>query len=59
MKLIEYLSEVGSGIMQDLRSIFPMVSEDTVLRDLSDLMDKGIIKKEGKTKASRYIIASR
>ena len=59
MKLIEYLSELGSGVMQDLKSIFPMVSEDTVLRDLSDLMDKGIIKKEGKTKASRYIIASR
>jgi Fic family protein len=59
MKLIEYLSEAGSGVMQELRSIFPMVSEDTILRDINDLMDKGIIKKEGKTKASRYIIASR
>ena len=59
MKLIEHLSEVGSVVTQDLRSTFPMVSDDTILRDLSDLMDKGIIKKEGKTKASRYIIASR
>lgn len=56
MKLIEYLSENGSAIMQDLRSILPMVSEDTVLRDLTDLLDKGIIKKEGRTKAARYIL---
>ena len=59
MKLVEYLSELGSGVMQDMKSVLPMVSEDTVLRDVSDLMEKGIIKKEGKTKASRYIIASR
>ena len=31
-----------------------MVSEDTVLRDLKDLMEKKIIKKRGKTKAARY-----
>jgi predicted HTH transcriptional regulator len=42
--------------MQDLKSTLKMVSEDTILRDLTDLMDKGIIKKEGKTKAARYII---
>ena len=56
MKIVEFLSEVGSGVMQDLKSNFPMISEDTVLRDLTYLMEKGIIKKEGKTKASRYII---
>jgi len=58
MKLIEYLSENGSAIMQDMREVFQMVSEDTILRDLTDLINKGIIEKEGKTKASRYIIAS-
>ena len=58
MKLIEHISDVGSVITQDLHTVLPMVSDDTILRDLSDLMDKGIIKKEGKTKASRYIIAS-
>lgn len=56
MKLVEYLSENGSAVMGDLTSVLPMVSEDTILRDLNDLMDKGIVKKEGKTKASRYII---
>jgi Fic family protein len=56
MKLIEYLSENHSAGMYELKSVLPMISEDTILRDINDLMDKGIIKKEGKTKASRYII---
>lgn len=59
MKLIEYLSDQGSGIMQELRRVLPMVSEDTILRDLRDLNEKGIIKKEGSTKAARYVIANR
>jgi len=59
MKLVEYISENGSAVMQELSKVFKMVSEDTILRDLRDLMNKGIIKKEGKTKASKYIIASR
>lgn len=58
MKLIEYISENGSGVMTELAGIVPMVSEDTILRDLNDLMEKGIIKKQGRTKASRYFIAS-
>ncbi len=57
MRLIEYLSDQGSGNMQELRKVLPMVSEDTVLRDLTDMLKKGIIKKEGSTKASRYVIA--
>lgn len=57
MRLVEYLSDQGSAVMKDLKNIMPMVSEDTVLRDLKDLVDKGIIKKEGATKASRYVIA--
>ncbi len=57
MKLIEYLSENGSAIMHDLRHVLPMVSEDTILRDLRELLEQGIIAKEGSTKASRYVIA--
>ena len=59
MKLIEYLSEKGPSIMQELRKVLPMVSEDTVLRDIKDLSEKRIIKKEGSTKASRYALASK
>jgi Fic family protein len=59
MKLIEYLSENGAAIMQDLKHLIPMVSEDTILRDLRDLMEKGILAKEGSTKASKYVIANK
>lgn len=54
MKLVEYISENGSAIMLELKDVMPMVSEDTILRDVTVLLDKGIIKKEGRTKASRY-----
>jgi len=58
MKLIEYLHENGNVGMKDLKELMPMISEDTVLRDLKDLMKKGIIEKEGSTKASSYRIKS-
>jgi len=56
MKLAEYLSENNSAVMQELKEVLSMVSEDTVLRDLKDMMEKGIIRKEGSTKASRYYL---
>ena len=56
MRLVEYLSDRGSAPMKDVKSVIPMVSEDTILRDLNDLMDKAIIKKEGRTKAAMYMI---
>lgn len=59
MRLVEYLSEQGSAIMREIKDVLPMVSEDTVLRDLRDLIEKGILKKEGSTKAARYVIANR
>lgn len=59
MRLIEYLSDQGGTGMGELKKVLPMVSEDTVLRDLRDLMDKGIVKKEGSTKASRYVIVNK
>lgn len=59
MRLVEYLSDKGSGIMVELQKVLPMVSVDTILRDLKDLMKKGIIKKEGRTKAARYIIVTK
>ena len=59
MRLFEYLTDQGSANMQELRRILPMVSEDTILRDVRELLDKGIIKKQGSTKASRYVIADR
>jgi Fic family protein len=59
MRLVEYLSDQGGSSMQELKKVLSMVSEDTILRDLKDLVEKSIIRKEGSTKASRYVIASR
>ena len=58
MKLVEYLNEHASAKMKELKRVLPMVSEDTVLRDIKDLMEKGIVRKEGSTKASRYYITN-
>jgi Fic family protein len=57
MRLVEYLSNQKRAKMTDLAGVIPMVSEDTILRDLKDLMEKGIVKKQGSTKASRYMMA--
>ena len=56
MRLVEYLSDQKQASMKELIRLIPMISEDTILRDLKDLMDKGIIKKEGRTKSARYVM---
>ena len=53
-KIIEYLQNYARLINNDFERIFPDISEDTVLRELSDLIKKGVIVKRGKTKAARY-----
>lgn len=42
--------------MADARSVLPMVSDDTILRDLTALVEKRLIRKKGKTKGARYIL---
>lgn len=56
MKLVEYIQEVGYLQNQMFSEIFPDISEDTVLRDLKELMNKGLIKKVGSTKSARYVM---
>lgn len=56
MKLIDYIQKVGFLQNKQFTDLFPMVSEDTILRELKVLLDKGVIKKEGATKAARYVI---
>lgn len=56
LKLIEYIQETGYLQNSAFKSVFPMVSEDTVLNDLKVLITAGLIKKTGKTKAAKYII---
>lgn len=56
MKIVEYIQEVGYLQNQMFKNIFPDISEDTILRDLKDLINKGIIKKVGSTKSARYVM---
>jgi Fic family protein len=56
-KIIEYIQEVGFLQNQAFSSLFPDYSEDTILRDLKDLMAKNLIRKVGKTKGARYILS--
>ena len=53
-RIIEYLQDYGLLQNKDFPTVFPDISEDTVLRDLKSLLDRGIIKKTGSTKSSRY-----
>ena len=57
MKAIEYIQEIGYLQNQSFVTLFPDISEDSVLRDLQDLTKKNIIKKVGSTKAARYVMA--
>lgn len=57
VRLVEYISDQGSANMPELRHVLPMVSDDTILRDVRELLAKGIIRKSGSTKASRYEMA--
>lgn len=55
IKIIEYIQEIGYLQNKAFNSIFPEISEDSVLRDVQDLVKKGIIKKIGSTKSARYV----
>jgi Fic family protein len=59
MRIVEYITDQGGVGMLTLKSVLRMVSEDTILRDVRDLVDKGILKKQGSTKAARYVLASK
>ncbi len=56
IRIMEHIERVGYLANSEFKAILPMVSEDTVLRDLKDLMEKKIVKKKGKTKAARYMM---
>jgi Fic family protein len=56
LKVIEYIQEVGYLENKVFASLFPDVSEDTALREVQDLVKKGIIVKRGKTKGVKYLM---
>lgn len=57
IKIMEYLEVNGRMLTtKDTFKVIPMVSRDTILRDLHYLVEKGIVKKVGKTKGARYVL---
>lgn len=56
VRIVEYIQEIGYIQNKMFESIFPDISEDTVLRDIQDLVKKGVLKKIGSTKSARYVM---
>ncbi len=59
MKLMEYLNAHGEMPMSAAKNLLPMISEDTILRDLKYLIENGVIEKKGSTKAARYVLKNK
>lgn len=57
LKIIEYIQEIGYMENKVFPNLFPDISEDSVLREMQDLVKKGIIVKKGKTKGVKYLMA--
>ena len=56
LKIIEYIQEAGFLQNNAFKQLFPFVSEDTVLNELKSLIKSGIVRKQGATKAAKYIM---
>lgn len=54
--IMEEMTVKNEMTIREIRSLLPMVSDDTILRDLKDLIDKKLIKKKGKTKGAVYLL---
>jgi len=55
--LLELMQQQPEITSQDAQQVLPNVSVDTILRDIKDLIKKGVVKKEGVTKGVTYKIA--
>lgn len=56
-RIVEYLQDYAILQNKDFTRVFPGVSEDSVLRDLKLLIQKGVVQKTGSTKSSVYELA--
>ncbi len=56
IKLVEHIERYGEISMGSVRDLFSDVSEDTILRDLRDLVGKNLLVKKGSTKGTKYYL---
>ena len=55
--LLEVLQNQGEITSEDAQEALPNVSVDTILRDVRDLIQKGVVEKRGVTKGVTYRLA--
>lgn len=55
-RALAYLVESGSITNRAFRELFPDLSDETIRRELADLVDQGLIMKVGDRKATYYIL---
>ncbi|MFA7300913.1 MAG: Fic family protein [Candidatus Shapirobacteria bacterium] len=58
IKLVEFMQQFGGLRMSDAKSLLPMISDDTIWRDLKKLIDDKVVVKRGSTKGAYYSLAS-
>jgi len=58
IKLVEYMRQYGALTISNAADIVPMVSNDTLWRDLRKLIESGIAEKKGSTKGAYYKLTS-
>ncbi len=56
MRIVEYIEARKEATMKELKPLLPMISEDTVLRELSILIKQKLIRKKGSRKAAKYVL---
>ncbi len=56
LKIVEYIQKTGYLANIGFKTLFPFVSEDTVLNELKSLIKHGIVRKQGSTKAAKYVM---
>ncbi|MBP6891747.1 Fic family protein [Candidatus Shapirobacteria bacterium] len=58
IKLVEYMQQFGGLRMPDAKSLLPMVSDDTIWRDLKKLVEDKVAEKRGSTKGAYYCLSN-
>lgn len=56
IKLVEFMQQFGGLRMPDAKELFPMISDDTIWRDLKKLIDERVVEKRGSTKGAYYCL---
>ncbi len=57
LMIVEYIQKNGYLENKAFKSMFPMLSEDSVLLEIKQLITGGIIRKQGVTKGVKYVMA--